>query len=222
MESPNLGHNDNDKNIDFYNNIGVAPFKSMAEKGGFDNFIDLEVAYEYFKDSKTLVELGAGYGRCLEFLISKQYSGKIYAVEYSSILAEHLVNQYSANATILELDIKKLQLPTAVDVALWMWSGFIDFTPDEQQHSVQLVYNQLNNEGKLLIDVPRFGVQTIANHSDEQHIHFQTSYGSLNCFIPNFENISHYAQVAGFESVKMIDYKTETQKERSLYILFKA
>ncbi len=221
MQANSLKGNNNDKNIDFYNNIGVDPFKIMAEIGGFDSFIDLELAYEYIKNTNAVVELGAGYGRCIDFLKKKKYKGKIYAVEYSNTLAMHLKDNYTPHATILQQDIKKLKLPTKVDIALWMWSGFIDFTESEQQECIEIVCGQLNEGGKIIMDLPRFGVQTFAQHADKQHIHFESPYGNLDCFIPNLENIEKYAQKAGFKKVAMKDYKTATEKERSLYILYK-
>ena len=221
MQADTLGGNNNNKNIDFYNNIGVDPFKIMAEIGGFDSFVDLELAYEYIKNTKSVVELGAGYGRCIDFLIKKKYKGKIYAVEYSHILALHLNDNYTQHATILQQDIKKLKLPSQVDIALWMWSGFIDFTEIEQQNCIEIIYSQLNEGGKIIMDLPRFGVQTFAQHTDKQHIHFESPYGNLDCFIPNLENIENYAHKAGFKKVTFQDYKTDTDKERSLYVLFK-
>jgi len=215
------GGNTNDKNLDFYNNIGVDPFRLMAEVGGFDSYVDLELVYEYIKDAKALVELGAGYGRCIDFLIKKKYRGQIFGVEYSPMLAMHLSDHYSQHAKILQQDIKKLKLPIKVDIALWMWSGFIDFTEIEQQHCINILSAQLNDGGKLIMDLPKFGVQTFAQHSDKQHIHFESPYGSLDCFIPNLENLEKYALVGGFKKVTMKDYKTATEKERSLYILYK-
>ena len=71
------------------------------------------------------------------------------------------------------------------------------------------------------MDLPRFGVQNFAHHTDKQHLHFESPYGNLDCFIPNLENIEKYAQNVGFKKVTIKDYKTATEKERSLYILFK-
>lgn len=213
--------NNNDKNLDFYNNIGVDPFKLMAEVGGFDSYVDLEFVYPYITNTKALLELGAGYGRCIDFLIKKKYEGKIFAIEYSPMLAMHLSDHYSKYAKILQQDIKKLKLPSQVDIALWMWSGFIDFTEKEQQHCINIIFDQLNNDGKLIMDLPKFGIQTFAQHADKQHIHYESPYGNLDCFIPNLENIEKYALVGGFKNVTMKDYKTATKKERSLYVLYK-
>ena len=210
---------DNDRNIDFYNNIGIDNFKSMAVKGGFDGFKDLQIVFPYIKNCSSLVELGAGYGRCLEFLISKDFRGKLIGVEYSPILYQHLATYFDGKATILQQDIKRLKLETPVDAALWMWSGFIDFTQEEQQHTISLLFKNLTEDGKLVLDVPQIGTKTIAEHIDTQHIHYETAYGTLDCYIPSAEDINNYARVAGFVHVENVNYLTDTDKQRSLFIL---
>lgn len=218
MELPKY---DNDRNIDFYNNIGVDNFKSMAEQGGFKDYVDLQLVYPYIKDCKSLVELGAGYGRCLQFLISKNFTGKLIGVEYSPVLYQYLIKHFTGTATILQKDIKSLQLDPKVEAALWMWSGFIDFTKAEQQQTISLMFNNLTSGGRLVLDVPRCGIQTIADHIDSQYIHFETEYGTLDCYIPNNEDVNRYAAAAGFQRVETINYATDTDKQRSLFILVK-
>ncbi|TAH25426.1 MAG: class I SAM-dependent methyltransferase [Cytophagales bacterium] len=212
----------NDDNINFYEKIDVSAFAEMANKGGFDDYSDLEIAYEYFKNSKKVLEIGAGYGRCIDFLIQKGYSGKIWAVEYSKSLYDYLIKKYqNKEIQILHQDIKTFDFTHKIDTALWMWSGFIDFTETEQELCVQRLYSRLEDNGLLIIDVPRFGIQTIANHSDAQNIHYETSYGSIDCFIPNSANMQNYATNAGFKSVQNIEYETNKNKGRSMYIFQK-
>lgn len=211
----------NDKNIGFYNNLGVEPFKKLSEIGGFSSHIDLEIIYPHIKDSKSIVELGAGYGRCLDYFIDKGFHGKLIAVEKAKPYLDYLKKNYSHKAEILDKDIKKLELPEKVDTILWMFSGIIDFSPEEQMEVLKRLNGLLNEKGKLAIDIPKLGFQTYADHSDEQHLKFESEYGLLECYIPSWEDMTEYQVKCGFSHVIRLGYKTTTEKERTIYILSK-
>jgi hypothetical protein len=211
----------NEQNFDFYNHIGLETFRSLAVDGGFDTFVDLEIAYRYINLDERIVEIGAGYGRCIDFLLQKEHKGSIYAVEQSSVLSNYLREVYKDNVRIFEGDIFNVDIPEKVDTALWMWSGIIDFAPEEQSEAIQLCSTTLTEKGKLFIDIPRVGVQTIANHQDKQHIKLSTDFGEIQCYIPVTAEIKAYAEKAGFGRVDEINYETTTDKKRTMYILMK-
>lgn len=204
----------------FYNNLGIDPFKLLAQVGGFSTYADLELAYPFIQNAKSILELGAGYGRCIEFFVQKKFDGKIIAVEQSTFLIEYLRDRFP-NAMILQEDINTLKLTQKVDAALWMWSGFIDFSREEQKNSIKLVSSHLSDKGVLVIDLPRLGYQTIAQHKDSQHLHFESPFGNLDCYLPTLEDIESYAEESLFRTVTPKDYLTATGKERTLFILQK-
>lgn len=211
----------NDSNLPFYTNLGVDHFKMLAEVGGFDKYKDLELIYPYIKNSSFLLELGAGYGRCLEFLKKKKYKGKIFAIEQSSLLVGHLKEFYEEMAEILQTDIKSINIPHNVDVALWMWSGFIDFSREEQKNTLKRLSSLINTGGKIIIDLPKLGFQTIAQHGDFNHLHFESPFGNLDCYLATEKDMEEYALEGGFSNVKSFDYFTSTDKERTIFILEK-
>ena len=213
----------NDKNFEFYNKMGVDPFKELAVKGGFNTFVDLELIYPYLKNSKNILELGAGYGRCIDFFIQKGFSGKIIAVEQSESLMNHLRSKYhtSKNVELLQEDIKELQLKEKTDAALWMWSGLIDFSKDQQFLCLQKTFGMLNEEGKVFIDIPRIGFPTIGHHKDAKNLSYETPFGTLNCYIPDEQDMKEVQKEIGYQELKILSYKTVTDKERTIYMLVK-
>lgn len=211
----------NEKNFDFYNKIGVATFEHLANQGGFDSYVDLQNAYRYIQPNEIVLEIGAGYGRCIDFLLYKEHQGTIYAIEQSSSLCEHLREKYKDKANIIEGDIYQSFLPERVDSALWMWSGIIDFAPEEQAHTIKHLADLLKEKGKLFIDIPRIGTQTIAIHQDSQRINMKTDFGEMECYIPTTVEVQEYAHQAGFNRVDEINYETATAKKRTMYILLK-
>lgn len=213
----------NEKNLDFYNNLGVNVFRDLAIAGGFSTFRDLDQIYPLIKDSKVILEVGAGYGRCIEFLIQKGYKGKIIAIEQSPVLTAHLKENFGhlSNIELLESDVKTLELSEKVDHVLWMWSGIIDFSKEQQIECLCNLARFLEKEGKVIIDIPQIGFQTIAEHKDTKNLLFDTPYGTLNCYLPDEKDMEEARTAGGYQKVKKLDYETSTQKKRTIYILTK-
>jgi SAM-dependent methyltransferase len=211
----------NNSNFNFYNNLGVEPFKKLAVVGGFNSYKDLELCYPYIKNAQSILELGAGYGRCLDFFIKNNYHGKLIAIEQSEPLIKYLQAHYASKAEIIQKDIKSLELNEKVDVALWMWSGIIDFAKEEQLTTIQKISSFLSQKGKLIIDIPKIGFKTYATHEDSQNLHLDSSYGTLDCYIPNEKEMQEISNKSGFKELKIIQYSTPTDKERTIYILSK-
>ncbi len=211
----------NDRNLLFYTNIGLDPFVELSEKGGFSAFKDLELIDSYIPTDASVLELGAGFGRCLTYFSGKGHKGKLTGVEFSLPLVEYLRGKFSNTVEILNADIKTLKLTQKYDVALWMWSGIIDFSREEQLNACKGLFELLNQGGRLFIDVPRMGIQTIANHIDSQNVVLTTSYGEIHAFIPNDADMEKIRKFSGFQKVVKMDYSTSTDKKRTIYILEK-
>ena len=120
----------NDKNRDHYNKADLVFQRNLARQGGFDTNVDLKFIYPYIKNAKTILEVGAGFGRCIDFLLKKDFKGKIIAVERSFPFVSHIKATYGnmPNIEISDEDIKTFTPNTKVDTALWMWSIFIEFS----------------------------------------------------------------------------------------------
>ena len=213
----------NEKNFGFYTKLGVEPFKGLAEIGGFASYTDLELVYDKIKDANVVMEIGAGYGRCIDFLLKKEFKGKVMAIEQSPTLCAYLKERYSgySNIELIEGDFMKLSLIRKADVALWMWSGLIDFAPEEQKNCLQKLHGLLNPKATVVIDIPRLGFKTYATHTDEQHLHLDSPYGTLDCYIPSEEDMQRYCRETGYADCSSLDYQTDTNKERTIYILEK-
>jgi SAM-dependent methyltransferase len=211
----------NDQNLLFYNNIGLDPFMELSVKGGFSSYKDMEMIASYIPADASVLELGAGFGRCLNYFIENGHKGKLTGIEYSKPLVKYLQEKFQGKAEILNADIKQLELKEKYDIALWMWSGIIDFSSEEQILSCKRIYDVLNANGRLFIDVPRLGVQTIANHLDHQHLVLTTEYGEIHAFIPDKHDMENIKEKVGFARLEKIEYATATDKKRTVYMLEK-
>src|ERR1700751_1078292 len=116
----------NNTNIPFYKNVGVKNLQEIAVRGGLQNHIDVKLAFDQIKDANSILELGAGYGRCLEYLIMAGYKGDLVAVEFVPEFVSYIKGKYGDRVSIIDEDIKSdsFHLSKKVDAALWLWSGF--------------------------------------------------------------------------------------------------
>ena len=211
----------NDKNLLFYKNIGLNPFMKLSDVGGFSSYADMELIASYISPEASILELGAGYGRCLDYFIKKGHKGKLTGIEFALPLVDYLNQNFSGKAEIINADIKKLELSSKYDVALWMWSGIIDFSKEEQLHSCKRIYAILHEGGRFFIDIPRMGVQTIADHLDSQNLVLTTDYGEIHAFIPNDLDMESMKEKVGFSRMVKTDYSTATDKKRTVYMIEK-
>ena len=210
----------NDNNIDFYRNIKIETFQHLATVIGLDSGIDVDLIYPYLKDSQNLVELGAGYGRVIKALLAKGFKGKITAIERVPELIAYLEQNIPEIVVFQQQDFKHLELTTKPSVITWLWSGILELSQDEQREIIKYLYKLLADKGLLVVEIPR-QVKFVGIHVGEQKVKVETEWGTINAYLPRHEEMIEYAKAAGFLDTQLIEYKTVTQLERSLYLFKK-
>jgi len=211
----------NDSNKLFYNTVPLDVFQSLTQQGGFNECLDLQLIEKHLPVSASIMEVGAGYGRCVDFLLSKKHEAPILAIEQSPQLSKVLLEKYK-NQSIVQVindDIKTLVVSEQVDVVLWMFSGMLDFAKEEQPKVLKRLRLFLKNDGKLFLDVPQLAELTVAKYTSKQDIVMETAYGNITTFLPAWADIEDYASQAGFSKVSVIHYNTTTEKKRSIFML---
>lgn len=211
-----------DSNIAFYENIKLEKFKELAVVTGFDKCPDLKLIYEkYIADAQILVELGMGYGRCMDFLIEKQFQGTIYAVERVKTYLDNYRKHKYKKIKFLHEDIRYLNLPKKADVVLWMWSGILEQNKPTQRHCIEKIYTGLREGGYLIIEVPQDKIKFVGKKLDEHYIRVETEWGILEAYLPHKGEIREIAEDAGYSSFETLEYNSDTGLNRVMYILKK-
>ncbi|MGB0523649.1 MAG: class I SAM-dependent methyltransferase [Flammeovirgaceae bacterium] len=210
-----------DENFSFYKRMNLKDFKHFAHLTGFDTGVDIDILFPYLKDVKELVELGAGYGRAIHFLLDRGYKGKITAVDRVGRFLELLKEKYGERINTLHQDIRNLKLTHPVDGIMWLWSGISELSHKEQEQSVQNIYKNLSEGGMFILESPYKKIKIVGEHKSPQHITLTTDWGRLDAYLPNEEEIQRYAESAGFASLETLHYQSETGLDRIFYILRK-
>ncbi|WP_027001432.1 class I SAM-dependent methyltransferase [Hugenholtzia roseola] len=210
----------NKNNIDFYQNIEIEKFKEIAKKSGFDTGIDIELIYPDIAKAEVLVELGLGYGRTVEHLRRLGFEGRMYALERSEKFLDYAKKEKVLESeAILPQDIRHIDLPEKADAILWLWSGILEQTLEQQKYSICKIREYLKPKGKLFIEAPQGNLKVVGVKIDKHYIRVETEWGILEAYLPYEEDIRQMAAQCGYQNVRTLPYLTPTGLERIIYIL---
>lgn len=211
----------NDENLVFYQKIEIERFSEFAKIIGLETGIDIREIYDFVKHDNTIVEIGAGYGRAVKALIDNGFQNKIYAVER----VEHLVNYMrhffaeNENVKFIQSDVKYLQLPEKADTILWVWSGILELSLQEQELALIQLKKHLNPNGKIIIETPYQEVKFIGEQSKDNYIRFETDWGKIEAYLSTYQDIDTMSKKVGFRKIEQKLYKTAKNLTRVFYIL---
>lgn len=212
----------NKDNINFFENISLKIFGSWPEKGGFDKGCDLDLILEELKSANSILEVGASYGRVIQYLVDKNLKANITAVERSHQFFEQLYQKFENKIRIIEADINNVNFDEKFDVILCLWSTISDFAKDEQLAMLKHISSWLKKGSKLVIDVmtSSFTRENVTEVSSQDYV-VKYDDATLLGYIPSEKELTKYANQLEFEVVKFIPYTTETDRKRLLAVFTK-
>lgn len=216
----NLSWNNTD-NGPFYDALTINGLKEFAKTAGLFNAYDLFTATSYWSVAKSILDVGSGYGRGIQFLLKNNYQGVITSIERSPVLFAHLQKQFGQhkNIKLLQSDIRYLILPEKYDLIFMLWSGIADFTFQEQAAIIKHLATLLTKNGKIIIDTLSMDIKPLqVAKLGTQFYLLKVNDCNKYIYEPNEKEIECYAKAAGLYTKKIV-YYTETKRERWMYIL---
>lgn len=225
----NSSSNNSDKSIErwnsidnalFYENIPLETQQNYSVKGGLNDYCDLKLFEEHIEHANTILEVGACFGRVLDFLLQSKFAGNITAIERSQHFYDLLNKRYSNDVELLHADVSEYKTDKKYDLVLWMWSGISDFSKPEQLPVLSRLMSCISEGGFLIFDTfSCFDAPLNASRSNSQKYTIREKDCVLKGYIPSPKEISIYAELMGVKSIKHIPYKTTKNRPRSLFIL---
>lgn len=205
----------------YYDKLSPEEFISISHKTGFEDNRDVALVYPYIVNAHSLVELGAGFGRVLDYLMNQaKFKGTLYAIEQSPNLANWLTARFP-QITLYKADLAYFRPPIRFEAALWMWSGISDFLKEEQLSVLKhIVKNYLTKKGIFIIETisPDISPLNAVTHN-KQYFYIQEN-DRVHCgYVPNMTEIRKYADNLNLTLINQLHYLTELKRERILYIL---
>jgi SAM-dependent methyltransferase len=208
----------------YYEDVSFEKQYGFSKIGGLDVHSDLEILTPHIEKSHSILEVGACYGRVLEFLIKNNYHGKITAIERSKKFFKLLTDNYRTDATLVNSDIKHFITKERYDLILWVWCGISDFSPKEQPKIIKILFELLNKNGLLVIDTIDTAVAPInvsCTNSDTQNYTLDIGKSILSGYIPSIEDMSDYANNMNIKLTAK-KYLTSKNRPRIFYFLKKS
>jgi SAM-dependent methyltransferase len=220
--SPSSNWN-NKTNSHFYENVSLNIHKEHVKFGGISNGEDLEVIKPYILNAKSILEIGAGYGRVLEYLLkNKSAQCEISAVEKSSAYYKELNENFVNTVKLYNTDLLDFNSTENYDLILWMASGISDFAQHEQLIALNKIVTLLKSDGFLILDTfsPELTPVNVTSFSDQTYSAEIDGY-NLNGYIPSVEEIENYISQLPINKISHIPYKTATNRNRNIFVLGK-
>ncbi len=104
----------NESNIAFYDFIKPEGLKKFTIKAGLATDCDMSVLKPYWFNAISILEIGAGYGRAIDYLLKHQFQGEIVAVERRANFFKHLTKLYHANENVSLIYSNWQKIPASI------------------------------------------------------------------------------------------------------------
>lgn len=211
----------NASNNQFYESLKAEGLKYYAkEKAGLDTGCDLDMITSYLEAATSILEVGAGYGRVLNYILKNNFSASVTAIERCKTLFDHLKLNYGNKVNLIKLDINHCHIQKNFDLILFLWSGIADFSSKEQLLVIKKLARLLTPSGKLILDIIPPNITPLGAIDQNKKNFCLNIYNFINnIYIPNNNEIEKYAEEADFKNIQHLKYKTRTNRKRFLYIL---
>ena len=211
----------NSENNNFYAEIKVDGLMKLATKAGLLNGCDIRTLKPYWINSSNLLDIGSGFGRVVSALLENKFRGNITAIERNDEQYTYIAKKFGHNIRSIHADIRALYyFKERFDTILFLWSGLADFSSQEQPTIVKTIANLLNKNGTLVIDTmpmdlkpldtEQFGKQSFLTKAENSIVH---------TYEPSYTEVQSYAKSCGLTILELIRCKTDTNRERWLYVL---
>lgn len=210
----------NTNNIEFYEKLTIKKLKYLAACAGLDKYHDLNLIRPYFEDAHSILELGAGYGRVIDYLINQNFQN-LSAIERNKHLNSILWSRFNKKVTFYFTDIRSFNCAKKFDSILWLWSGIAEFTNSEQLAVLKLLSTLLTKKGTLIIDTISNSLALTDNYVyvHEKDYLFKIKDAILFAFNPSLLDINNYAQQSNLQCISHKEYKTPTNRKRIFFVL---
>jgi len=208
----------------FYKDLQLQNFIDHASVCGVDSCCDIDNIYnQYIKHKKSVLEVGAGYGRVLAYLIQKKYKGEIFALERNVGLYKGLLEKHGEAATISNddfFDYPKTNYSRTkdcqFDTILLLWSFISEFSKEEQLKVFQHLNNYMKKDSRAFVDILDISYLKVQEGFSQQ---VTEGADSITLYFPSPKEIENYCRKAGFSIESSIKYKTSSGIKRIVFII---
>jgi trans-aconitate methyltransferase len=214
----------NSDNSRFYEEVSIEALSDCAKQGGFDDCCDVRAIHEHLAKVDSILDVGAGYGRAIDYLIRNFPNIKLTAIERSSSFCAYMREKYKSLVKIYQKDINDFVPKEQFGAILWLWSNISDFSKDEHIPVLTKIVSWLKPQGKLFLDIllDEFKPNTVGiEYPDEQNYVASMEKLTLHGYVTKAPEIRKYVQKLKLKIVQEVPFVTKTNRKRLIFVLEK-
>ncbi len=205
----------------YYENVPIQELKEWTKIGGFYKCCDIDVIRSYINKAESILDVGAGYGRAIENILSNGYKNKITAIERCEKFCNYMHKFYDkiSQVSIIKADVMEYKFNNKYDLILLLWSNISEYPHDKQLHVLQKLKSALSSGGIMVVET--LDHETMPKNSttfNKQTYMVESDYGTAYGYIPSAKQVYKYAITLDFKNIKQISYVTTTQRKRLMSI----
>jgi len=211
---------------DYYDVKWLSNWEHIAEICGVANNQDLSKICNILRQSKNVLEIGAGSGRVIDYMLEHSLADKITAIEKSHIITSYLQDKYhkTKRVEIIEEDILNplLSCPNSYhfntnkyDLILCMWGFITSFSNAELQQLFKNIFYVLDDGGKFILEQP-----ICQKHTDILENIFKLATGeTIKVSLFNKDQLNDMLSLFNKSIVKIVEYCGSAANKRIIYII---
>jgi len=169
---------------------------------------DLHLLRLYIAQSGRILEVGPGFGRVLDFLLTVSAgSSSITAIEASELIYRQLSLRYGSQVNLQYGDVLTAPLSGNFDLALLLWGTIVDFSKSEQILLLRRLGGQLSSCGYLVVDLLKApGVSQVATSCQGQELAIIESGAQQRGYLPSVSELVQQAKQVGLQLHELLSY----------------
>lgn len=215
----------NPENLHFYSQTEVIDWLEGVRTRHFgDNVQDMRIFAPYYMHAKNLLEIGSGYGRCIDYLLANQFGGNITGVDYSPMMCAKLQERYQnvPNVRIINQSILDFDSAERFDAVLATFSVFMEFSDAEHETLLRNLHRLMCDGASLLIDVSR-GASGNSNFEfdDNSTAVAEAEFGTITVRYVSQPYMQQLAEKTGFQITAYVEYLQKPKLNRIAYVFEK-
>lgn len=214
-----LWHNKDNQVI--YEHFNEGEIERYFENVGIANQ-DLDAIRPLLAQANDILEVGAGSGRVVGYILDHYPQKNIVAVERIAAFYQALEQHYGNKAVIVFSDIMQYRPDKKFDMVLLLWAGICEFNVEEQSCLVKHLSALQAEGGYLIIEtiMSAYDSHNITTIQEKNDYLIERGDDIMHCHIPSLPMMVQMAQAAGYSSVTPVHYRPRNCK-RVLYVLRK-
>lgn len=227
----------NAQNIPFFEYLPEGSFQGRSKACGLAEHADLRAIWQAllrllprlldYPADHIIFEVGAGYGRAIEWLLANVPEARYVLFEQTPRFARLLAERYRErrNITVFQRSFLARHTRRKAHLLFLLWSTLVEFNRVEQLRVLRKVRSSLQSDGIAVVDLPLdyhsrgTGDLETERGPEGEEVSFTVNDHEWRGFVPNRQFFLRQVQTAGLTLKTQIDYSTSTGDRRSSYLL---